>query len=225
MAKLGMPGRVFRTALMVAVLGTGVSAVLLRVSDMGAPRPQAGRRLYDVGTRPAPAGRTALAPGAAAPQIRAAGWINGKPDPAAGGGAVPVVDVWAPWCLVCHETAPALVDTHAKYRPRGVRFVSLTNLPREAVQPFVERFGIPWPSGFGAPAETIRAYRAESGHADGTGSDRLVAPTLYVLDARGRVLWSDQSARYRHETPADTVSALEGALDRALTGRRSRRKA
>src|SRR5260221_4743163 len=86
------------------------------------------------------------------PPLRAAGWING-PAPAldAPGMRLQVVDVWAAWCPFCRLTAPGLVRLHRKYADRGVAFLSITSMGREAAEAFGRQFQVPWPSGYGLP--------------------------------------------------------------------------
>ena len=160
---------------------------------------------------PAPPSGEALSPGERAPEIVAAGWVNRPPN---GNAGILVIDVWAPWCLVCRDMAPGLVRLHEKYASRGVEFVSLTDMSKRSVNTFVELFEIPWASGYGVPKETIAAFRALRKRVQ--NPEQQVAPTLYVVDARGRVLWSDDSGRYRHVNVDQLLSTLAEQLDRAL---------
>src|SRR6056297_3351124 len=62
-------------------------------------------------------GRGGLAVGKPAPEIQAAGWVNGSP-PDVLSGKVIVVDAWATWCLPCKKKAPDLVETYQKFADR-----------------------------------------------------------------------------------------------------------
>jgi thiol-disulfide isomerase/thioredoxin len=187
-----------------------VVAVFAREDPAIAPR-QAFH--LSAATGPAPATGHALQRGALAPKESAEGWVNGKP---AAGARVRVIDVWAPWCLVCHEMAPRLVRLHNEYRSKGVQFISLTDMSQDAVEAFVGHFDIPWSSGYGTPKESIDAFRAL--RASVLEPDRQIAPTLYVLDSKGRVLWTDDAGRFRHEKVDDLVNQLAAQLDAALAG-------
>lgn len=156
-----------------------------------------------------------LGPGDRVPQIMVEGWLNSSPPeihPA--GNQVVVLDIWANWCPFCRATAPSLVKLFDKYRDRGVQFVSVTNEPMQSVEPFVVTLGIPWPSGFGASLETLQNLGAATSEAIMPGYQ--VKPTLYVVGRNGRVVWSDEHMRYRHEPPAAIAEALEDAIEDAL---------
>jgi thiol-disulfide isomerase/thioredoxin len=156
-----------------------------------------------------------LAPGTKFPPFRAAGWLNGRPPEfGAPGLKGVVVDLWSEWCPFCRRTAPELVTAYEKYAPRGVRFVSLTDLDQAAVTGFVSRFGVTWPSGYGVTIPTFAAYGARHTAIPVRGYD--VFPTLYVLNPDGTVRWCDQRARARHVDPAKVRADLGAALDDLL---------
>lgn len=161
------------------------------------PRPSAAQ--HPIETRP-------LAPGTELPPLPAGA------EPARAAGEVVVVDVWAGWCPFCRAEAPGLLRTYERYEDRGVRFVSLTPDPGPEAEQFVQEFGLPWPCVYSAPAETLAAL----GALNRFGDHCEVAPTLYVVGRDGRVAWSDQGARYRHEDPATAVRQLQRAIDEAL---------
>lgn len=160
-----------------------------------------------------------LEPGDRVPQITVAGWLNETPPAIPSSQAqVIVLDVWANWCPFCRGTAPNLVKVFKKYQNQNVSFVSLTNENKESVQRMIADMGIPWPSGFGATMETLRNLGAST--ASGAmlmGGAYDVKPTLYVVGRDGRVIWSDGHMRYNHRNPDDTASALEAAIDHALS--------
>ena len=157
----------------------------------------------------------ALKAGDKLPALAAEGWLNGTPPSASEPGVrLLVVDVWAHWCPLCRKGAPGLVGLHKKYAGRGVVFVSLTNLHRDSVAPFVQEYGLTWPNGYGATPETIAALGAGSGMSmPGYG----VAPTLYLVGPDGRVVWSDGQARFHHTESAQWRQDVERAIDTALS--------
>lgn len=164
---------------------------------------------------PPPGARPPLQPGEVLPDWQVAGWVNGEPT--ARGQAGPrafVVDVWAPWCPYCGQSAPGLVEVHKDYAPRNVAFVSLTNLPEAGARAFAEKHGITWAFGYGLSRDAVAAFGAYQTAMPTPGME--IAPTLYVVDASGKVLWNDGQARYRHKGPAELVKALRAELDRAL---------
>jgi thiol-disulfide isomerase/thioredoxin len=144
-----------------------------------------------------------LAAGRPAPEIAAAGWINGDaPSASELRGKVLVIDLWADWCPVCREAAPMVVRVQERFEPRGVEFISLTLSERLAAETSVEKFGIAWRFGYEAAATISSLVRG------------LAAPTLFVIGADGTVVWNDGQARYRHQI--DTLEAdLSAAIERA----------
>jgi thiol-disulfide isomerase/thioredoxin len=156
----------------------------------------------------------ALKAGDKVPALAAEGWLNGTPpSPSDPGVRLMVIDIWAHWCPFCRQGAPGLVGLYKKYAGRGVSFVSLTNMHRTSVAQFVEDFGLAWPNGYGATPETIVALGAGSGMGmPGYG----VAPTLYLVGPDGKVVWSDEQARYHHTESAKWRQDVERAIDAAL---------
>jgi thiol-disulfide isomerase/thioredoxin len=146
------------------------------------------------------------------PPLEAKGWVNGGPH--FEHSKLIVVDIWAAWCPFCRATAPGLVQTQEKFKERGVAFVSLTMMPENSVQEFVTAHGVLWPAGYGASPATIARFGAYNQGAAIPGYE--VAPTLYIIDADGKVLWSDGQGRYRHEDPDALIRRLETALEEQL---------
>jgi thiol-disulfide isomerase/thioredoxin len=156
-----------------------------------------------------------LKAGAPFPALEAEGWVGGAP-PAFGapGQKLFVVDLWSQWCPFCARSAPGLSELHAKFAPRGVAFVGLSNMPKLGVEMFVRDHGIKWPNGYGARSEHLGALGVRSGM-PGPAMYEL-APTLYLVSASGRVVWFDDRGRYAHQDPAAWARKVEAAIERAL---------
>ena len=171
-----------------------------------------------IGDAPAPVVMSnTLQPGDRLPQLIVKRWLNATP-PTIGQscGPVLVLDLWANWCPYCEATAPDLVQVSAKYQPQGVVFMSLTTESEETVQRMIDKLGITWPNGCDASLETIRNLGARNEQqANVAGYE--VKPTLYVVGRDGRISWSDQHMRYRHEPAAAIRAALEAAVEDALS--------
>lgn len=151
-----------------------------------------------------------LGVGAALPPLRAAGWLNGPPPaPGQAGVRLLVVDVWALWCPFCSRNAPGLSDVFEKYKSRGVAFVSLTNQDETGAKGYVRGQSAPWPSGYGIDRDMIIAL--------GVGSGMMtrgyeIAPTVYLVDPTGRVVWTDDRGRHRHVDAATWAADLDAAV-------------
>jgi hypothetical protein len=104
---------------------------------------------------------------------------------------------------------------HRKYADKGVRFVSLTNQPKEVADGFDKEFGVTWPNGYGAAAETFAAYGART---TGGVAMYVVAPTFYLLGPDGKVVWCDGRSRYRHTDPAGPLAELDARIAKLLAG-------
>ena len=91
-------------------------------------------------------------------------------------GSVVVLDFWAPWCVPCRASFPALDALQSKYEKQGLRVLGLT---LDANDDAIIAFLTAVPVGF-----TI--LRDASGQA-GEAFNVVAMPTTFVLDRQGRV--------------------------------------
>lgn len=137
-----------------------------------------------------------LVPIGPAPDIAAAGWVNGEaPTKSDLSGKVVVVSVWATWCGPCRREAPRLAAIHEQFARRGVVFIGLTEDGEEAMDKihlFLKTAGIQWPNGWGAH-QTIRDLGVEA------------LPSMFVIGDDGQLLWASSDG-----------GALPDILERAL---------
>jgi thiol-disulfide isomerase/thioredoxin len=141
-------------------------------------------------------------------------WLNGPPRFGDEGVQLIVVDFWAHWCPYCRYAAPKLVEIYAKYKARGVQFVSFSIMPRDVVESFVRQFKIEWPFMYDTPKDFVDAAGAGGGGGINTGQ-----AVLYVIAPSGAVLWNDDRGRLKHEPTDQYVERLSNALDELLAKR------
>lgn len=87
---------------------------------------------------------------------------------------------------------------HDKYRRRGVVFLGFTPHALEPAASFLRRYGISWPNAYGV-----------------VGAIGDTAPAIYVVGRDGRIVWSDERARYRHAID-ELRRGLDSSIERAL---------
>ena len=144
--------------------------------------------------RPAPP--TALPP---IPGLARAGQPVPGLDGAAFQGAVTVLNVWASWCVPCHDEAPLLVQLAADPRIR-VAGINYKDQPENARR-FLGRYGNPF---------------AANG-ADGNGRASIEwgvygVPETFVVDRGGRIAYK----LIGPITPDNLETALRPAIEKAL---------
>lgn len=65
-------------------------------------------------------------------------WLNGEPTREELSGAPVFVQFWAVSCSICKDNLPTLRAWKEKYRPRGVRFISV-HMPRQESDTRIEQ--------------------------------------------------------------------------------------
>ena len=91
-------------------------------------------------------------------------------------GNVVVLDFWAPWCVPCRASFPALDALQAKYGKQGLRVLGLTlDTNDDAIIAFLNSVPV-----------TFTILRDVSGQA-GEAFDVVAMPTTFVLDKQGRI--------------------------------------
>jgi thiol-disulfide isomerase/thioredoxin len=95
-------------------------------------------------------------------------------------GKVMVVNFWATWCAPCREEMPAFARLQAKWAPRGVQFVGLSNEEPSLVERFAGDLHLNYPVWVGGDQVGALARRL--------GNHLGVLPFTVLLDRQGRVV-------------------------------------
>jgi thiol-disulfide isomerase/thioredoxin len=114
--------------------------------------------------------------GKAAPEIKAAYWLNSDAVTLAGlKGKVVVVEFWATWCPPCRKSVPHMIELSEKYAGQGVAIIGLSDEPKTKVEPFAKELKMTYIVGGGST--TLKDYGVNA------------IPTAFVIDAEGKVAW------------------------------------
>ena len=91
-------------------------------------------------------------------------------------GSVVVLDFWAPWCVPCRASFPALDGLQTKYGAQGLRVLGLTlDTNDDAIIAFLDAVPVTF--------TILRDASGEAGEAFGV----VAMPTTFVLDKEGRI--------------------------------------
>jgi len=127
-----------------------------------------------------------------APEIQAGYWLNSAPLRLADlRGKIVVLEFWATWCPPCRTSIPHLIKMYDAYKDKGVALVSLTNEPRETVEPFVEKMKMLYPIGGGSPSGGAYGVRG--------------IPHAFIISPAGEVVWEGHP-----------MAGLEAAIEKQL---------
>jgi cytochrome c biogenesis protein CcmG, thiol:disulfide interchange protein DsbE len=129
--------------------------------------------------------------------------VNGAPvpglDPAAFKGKVSVVNVWASWCLPCHEEAPLLTELSADKRLQivGINYKDSADNARRFLGRYGNPFGMVGVDGNGRASIEWGVYGV---------------PETFVVGREGTILYKMVGP----VTPANFESVLKAEIDKAL---------
>lgn len=156
--------------------------------------------------------------GTAAPPLRIAEWVKGKPvDLAAGQGQhVYVIEFWATWCGPCRASIPHLTEMQKKFKNKGVVFVGVTNEQKDLgkVKSFVQDMGdkmdytVAVDDGNATFDAYMKTYKQNG------------IPHAFLIDKQGKIVWHDHPMQIE-----ETIDQLvAGKFDRAAAQRKMKER-
>ncbi|HTP80158.1 MAG TPA: TlpA disulfide reductase family protein [Bacteroidota bacterium] len=112
-------------------------------------------------------------------------------------GKVVVINFWATWCGPCRAEIPGFVDVYERYKSKGLEVIgiSVDNGGWTDVQPFVKRYGIPYPIVLD-DGKTVRRY-----------GNIAAIPTTFIIDQKGFIV-----ERHIGSIPRDEFEAMVKGL-------------
>lgn len=91
------------------------------------------------------------------------------------------INIFNTWCGPCHAETPDLVKLYKEFKDKGVEVVSVctpwNNDSVEKLKKYVDRYQMPWLTGFDADAKIAKAYETEA------------VPTNCLVGKDGKVLF------------------------------------
>ncbi len=142
------------------------------------------------------------------------GWVNSEGVAPKTVGKYAVLDLWALWCPFCKSTAPGLVQLSQKYASENIQFLSLTTSDIVGVEEFISSQGIKWPVAYSGEPVDFAKLGAFNETSPIQGYE--VKPLLMLIDPKGRLIWTDNNARFRHQDPEKTIHELDAAIEKAI---------
>jgi len=111
-------------------------------------------------------------------------------------GRAVLLDFFAYWCVPCAQAVPHLNELHQQYDERGLSVVGVTWEGPKKTEPWLEKYGVAYATGYDAGSGLQRLFQINS------------IPFAVLLDAEGVIAWTGDP---RHLTPERIERALDGA--------------
>ncbi|NDI84366.1 redoxin family protein [Undibacterium sp. B2R-29] len=100
---------------------------------------------------------------------------------------VQLIDFWATTCAPCRTSIPKLNALHHKYSPKGLVVIGVSEEPREAVVPFLEKVPMHYSSAVEGTASLHKALRIRA------------LPYAIFVNRSGTIVWRGQPSEITGE--------------------------
>ena len=117
---------------------------------------------------------SALKPGDRLPPL-ALVYLGDKPDLAQ---KPLLVEFWATWCPPCRRSIPHLNELYARYHPRGLEVIGITDEDEQTVRRFQQQLPMQYRVAINTPRNLYTRF----------GVDGI--PQAFLVDRTGRVVWT-----------------------------------
>lgn len=91
-----------------------------------------------------------------------------------------LIDFWATWCAPCRVSIPRLNEFHQKFSEKGLEIIGVSQETREAVEPFLEKIPMQYPSAIEGPAKLHTSLKIKA------------LPYAIFVDRNGKIIWRGQ---------------------------------
>lgn len=145
-------------------------------------------------------------------------WLHGPPRPFGSPDVKGyVLDFWGQWCPFCKEASGGLAKLAAEYQPKGIVFLSISK--DEPVEAIRQRHQFAWNIGWAVPNQSLAEWDAFNFGMGDHNTGYAVKPVTYLLDGSGKLIWTDNAARFRHRPAAEWHPELKTQLDQLLNAK------
>lgn len=114
-------------------------------------------------------------------------------------GKVVILNFWAAWCPSCRKETPTFVELQEKYAQAGVQFVGVAIDKKDAVQDFMDTYGVNYPMLIGED----NAIKVAKEYGDRFGA----LPFTVIINRQGKIHLAHRGGMSR-ELAESTIKSL-----------------
>lgn len=89
-----------------------------------------------------------------------------------------LVEFWATWCPPCRKSIPHLNEIYAKYKPKGLEIVGITDEDEATVKRFQKQIPMEYNVAINTPNSIYKQFGIQ------------VIPTAFLVDKGGKIVWT-----------------------------------